>query len=124
MFDYLKDIAERKELDIICSTQKGNEALSIITLDHVHVVGNGAGNLKLFNQQKGRVEREHGELEDLFGNKKTPQVFYYWDTKIEKCQNAGNRIMKKYPDCRILKTRKGFKNGKEEERQKRKGKKR
>ena len=106
MFDYLKDIAERKELDIICATQKGDVGLSVRTLNDVYICGPSGVNLPRFNQQKGRPEREHGELEELYGVKDQPQAFYFWDSKIEKCQNAGNNIMKKYPDSRILKTKK------------------
>ena len=102
-FERIKTVGPERELDLTIATQKGFVGLSVKTYDHGYVVTPTGINMELFNQQKGRVERDHDEkLEKRFGVKATPRVFYMWDARIEKFQKAGNRIMKTYPGSKIL----------------------
>jgi len=117
-FERIKVVGEQRNLDVIVGTQKGNIGLNIRTIDHTFIVTPTGTNIELFNQQKGRGERDHNErLVKLFGKKARPHTYYFWDTGISKFQDAGNRVMKAYPGTGILrlKNRKVVKHGKEKE---------
>lgn len=106
-FSRIKELAGKRKLDLIITTQKGFVGLSVKTIDHGFASTPTGINMELFNQQKGRVERDHDKkLKRKFGEKKTPKLFYLWDCKIEKFQKAGNRVMKKYPGSAILRLKK------------------
>lgn len=113
-FERVKKLGEKRKLDVIVGTQKADVGISVRTLDHVHITTPTGGDIKRFNQQKGRVERDHDEaLRKLFGNKATPLVFYYWDTRIEKIRDEGNNIIKNFGNVSILKPKKrSHRNGK------------
>lgn len=106
-FDRIKRLGEYKELDVIIATQKGDAAISIVTLDHGFVTTPTGTNIDRFNQQKGRVERDYNDVVELEqGPKPTPRMYYFWDTRNERLQKAGNAIMKKYPKTMILRLKK------------------
>jgi len=95
---------ERRKLDVIIGTQKANVGTNIRTVDHIFITTPTATNLELFNQQKGRGERDHdAALEKQFGVKATPHVYYFWDVLHENLQQAGNRLDKCYPGTSVLK---------------------
>lgn len=103
-FERVKMRAEKKKIDVIIGTQKANVGINILTLDDVFITTPTATNPELFNQQKGRVERDYDKaLEKKFGVKATPHVYYFWDVLHESLQKAGNKLMKTYPNTAILK---------------------
>ena len=106
--DRVKKLGGQKKLDLIIGTQKGDVSLSIRPIDHLHVTTPTGSNLERFNQQKGRPERDYDKkLEKKFGRKKTPHVYYYWDTRMSKLQESGNKIINAYKNCDVLNLRKG-----------------
>ena len=106
-FDRVAKLGARRKLDLTICTQKGDVGLNIRTFDHVFVTTPTGANLERFNQQKGRVERDHDKkLEKLFGRKKTPHLYYFWDTKMEKLQEAGNKVISAYANVNVLNLRK------------------
>ncbi len=103
-FNRVKKLGEQRKLDVIIGTQKGNVGINIRTIDHGFVTTPTGNNLKLFNQQIGRIERDHDkELKKLFGPKSTPKLYYFWDVKMDKTKDAGNNIIKHYPGVSVLK---------------------
>ena len=85
----------------------GEVGVSIKTIDHGFVTTPTGSNKERFNQQKGRIERDHDEeLELQFGEKATPHMYYFWDTGIDMCQKAGNTVMKSHPGTGILRLKK------------------
>lgn len=99
--EQLIKMALDKKLNYVIATQKGNVGLSIRTLDHAIVTT--PTNIKLFNQKKGRVERDYDEsLIKKFGNKKTPSIDYLWDYKINPLKNKGYDIMNNFSNVKII----------------------
>lgn len=97
----IKVCAKNKRINYIIATQKGNVGLSIRTLDHVIVTT--PTNIKLFNQKKGRVERDYNkELIKKYGSKKTPSIDYLWDVRINPLIHKGNDIMNNFPNVKVL----------------------
>lgn len=106
-FVRVKKLAEQRKLNIVIGTQKGDVGVNVRTLDHVFIVAPTGSNLERFNQQKGRVERTHGdELEKQFGKKPTPCVYYFWDVKMDSTKESGNNIIKNFPNVSVLRTEK------------------
>jgi len=102
-FKRVKKRGEQRKLDVIIGTQKANVGINIRTIDHTFITTPTAKNLELFNQQKGRGERDHDEaMIEQFGEKATPHTYYFWDVMHEDLQKAGNRLDKKYPGTSIL----------------------
>lgn len=97
-FVRVKELGEKRELDVVIATQKGDVGISIRTLDHLHITTPTGNDIERFNQQKGRIERE-------FPGKETPRVYYYWDVNMEKLREAGNKIIKAYPGVSVLKVK-------------------
>lgn len=96
-FEKVQKLAEKKKLDVIVSTKKGDVGLSVRTIDHTFITTPTATNMERFNQQKGRCERDYNTaLEEKFGVKATPHVYYFWDVNHPDFQKAGNRVIKKY----------------------------
>jgi len=104
------NLARKRKLDVIVGTQKVDVGLDIRTLDHLFLTMPSGNNIERFNQQKGRIERSHGDLEKYFGEKAIPKVYYFWDVKMERLKEAGNNIIKAFPSTNILKlkNRKGI----------------
>lgn len=95
-----------RDIDVIIATQKGDVGINIRTIDHLFITTPSAVNMERFNQQKGRCERDYDEeLEDRFGVKDQPQVYYFWDVHHGDFQKAGNSIMRKYKNTKILRLR-------------------
>ena len=93
----VKSLGEKKKLDVIIATQKGDVGVNIRTIDHMFITTPTGTNMERFNQQKGRCERDYNvALEEKFGVKATPHVYYFWDVNHEKLQKAGNSVLKKY----------------------------
>lgn len=106
-YDRVKKLGDQRKLDVIIATQKGDVGINILPIDHGFITTPTGNNKERFNQQKGRIERDHNEaLELQFGKKSTPHMYYFWDTGIEKLQKAGNTVMKSYPGTGILKLKK------------------
>lgn len=105
-FERVKTLGEQRKLNVVIATQKGDVGISIRTLDHLHIVTPSGADIERFKQQKGRIERTHGDLEEFFGVKSQPKVYYYWDAKMDKLQKAGNQIIKNVPGVSVLKLNK------------------
>jgi len=99
--DLIRKLALEKKLNYIIATQKGNVGLSIRTLDHAIVTT--PTNIKLFNQKKGRIERDYNkELESKFGKKQTPTIDYLWDIRVKPLKFKGTDIMNNFSNVKIL----------------------
>ena len=111
-FFEIKKLGIKRKLDVIIATVKGEVGLNIKTIDHEIITTPTGGNTERFNQQKGRVERDHDKaLKKLFGNKATPTVDYSWDIRVEKIKRKGSNILKTFNNVHILQKRRK-KNGK------------
>lgn len=108
-FVRVKELCAKKQLDVVVSTaKKGDQGISIRTFDHVHIAVPSGADKARFEQQKGRAERDYDEaLIKKFGEKKTPKVFYYWDTKHDKTKDAGGVVLKQYPASKVIRNMKG-----------------
>jgi hypothetical protein len=83
-YDFIKLNAENKKLQCIIGTQKAEVGLSIRTLNHLIISSLATSNISdRLNQIVGRVERTHGELEELYGVKDTPTVDIIFDSKMK-----------------------------------------
>lgn len=102
-YEKMKQHDETKTINTIIATQKGDTGFSLKTLDHLIITTPTGNNLKRFQQQKGRVERDYDlDLISKFGNKETPEVDYLWDYKFSYLRKAGENILENYKNVNIL----------------------
>jgi superfamily II DNA or RNA helicase len=105
-YDYVKQKAEAKEIQVIIGTQKAEVGLSVRTLNYgIVTTPMGSNVADRLNQIVGRFERTHGsELEKKFGVKPRPIVELLVDNKIKSFKRHKKAIKDFYGDrCFIVK---------------------
>lgn len=97
-YEICKELAERKELDVIIGTQKAEVGISITTIDHIVIGSMATGNYERFNQIVGRVERKYKAHQvEAFGHEKpVPTVEALWDKKISSRKGDFRTLKSKY----------------------------
>jgi superfamily II DNA or RNA helicase len=100
-YQRVKELAEKKELDIIiCTHQKAGTGMSITTLDFLFCMSMITGNKELLNQLLGRVERKYtdSQAKDFGHEKPKPMAEFMWDAHCGKPDKDGrtNKYKHKY----------------------------